>query len=223
MAAAFEHRFEGGELDGHALGNLLLVGLAETIGDFAAALDEAGRLLGAVGRVLPATTEPVVLKAEVEGEAVEGQVAVANSSGDPHGRARARRRAGPARRDRGIAAADQVVLAPGSLYTSLLAGPVRAGVRAAVRRRRRGSCRSRTSAPSFPRRAGSTARTTWVAVLEHGARVDVLLYEPADGACRSTAERSPALGVEPVGAAVRGADGLVHDPANWRRRSAALL
>ena len=43
----------GGELDGHALGNLVLVGLAETLGDFTAALDEAGRLLGAVGRVLP--------------------------------------------------------------------------------------------------------------------------------------------------------------------------
>ena len=43
--AAFEHRFEGGELGGHALGNLIIVGLAETLGDFGAAVDEAGRLL----------------------------------------------------------------------------------------------------------------------------------------------------------------------------------
>ena len=65
VGGAFEHRFDGGELAGHALGNLMLVGLAESLGDFTAALDEAGRLLGAVGRVLPATTEPVVLKADV--------------------------------------------------------------------------------------------------------------------------------------------------------------
>ena len=34
-----------------------IVGLAETLGDLTAALDEAGRLLGAVGRVVPATTD----------------------------------------------------------------------------------------------------------------------------------------------------------------------
>src|SRR5213080_1682840 len=66
-ASAFEHRFRDGELEGHALGS------------FSAALDEAGRLLGTVGRVLPATVEPVVLKAELADCEVEGQVAVANS------------------------------------------------------------------------------------------------------------------------------------------------
>ena len=42
---AFEHRFRDGELEGHALGNLVLVGLTETLGSFPDALDEAGRLL----------------------------------------------------------------------------------------------------------------------------------------------------------------------------------
>ena len=123
---AFEHRFSGGELDGHALGNLMLVGLTDTLGDFTAALDEAGRVLRAVGRVLPATTEPVVLK---------GTVGVGEASARSRSRARwrcrtARASAGssscrPTRRRSpdavaAIAAADQVVLAPGSLYTSLL-------------------------------------------------------------------------------------------------------
>src|SRR5213080_1989031 len=35
-ARAFEHRFSGGDLDGHALGNLVLVGLTDTVGDFTA-------------------------------------------------------------------------------------------------------------------------------------------------------------------------------------------
>ena len=78
---AFEHRFREGDLEGHALGNLVLVGLAETLGSFPRALDEAGRLLGAVGRVVPATVEPVTLKAELADSHVEGQVAVANSHG----------------------------------------------------------------------------------------------------------------------------------------------
>src|SRR5215210_8491392 len=38
---AFEHRFAWGELAGHALGNLMLVGLAESLGDLTSALDEA--------------------------------------------------------------------------------------------------------------------------------------------------------------------------------------
>src|SRR5215212_8669161 len=84
-ANAFEYRFAAGDLDGHALGNLMLVGLTDMTGDFTAALDAAGRLLNAVGRVLPATTEPVVLKAEIGNVAapaheVEGQVAVQNST-----------------------------------------------------------------------------------------------------------------------------------------------
>ncbi len=36
-----EHRFASGELEGHALGNLLLVGLAEALGSWSAALAEA--------------------------------------------------------------------------------------------------------------------------------------------------------------------------------------
>jgi len=70
-AAAFEHRFAGGELDGHALGNLVVVGLAETLGDFTAGLDAAAALLHAAGRVLPATVEPVILKAVVAEESPE--------------------------------------------------------------------------------------------------------------------------------------------------------
>src|SRR5262249_23482518 len=80
----------------------------------------AGGLVGAVGRVLPATTEPVVLKADVEGLDVEGQVAVSNSLGRI-------RRLDVVPTDAAvcpdavaaIGRADQVLLAPGSLYTSL--------------------------------------------------------------------------------------------------------
>lgn len=75
-ARVFEHRFDSGELDGHAVGNLVIAGLAAGTGSFSEALAEAARLVGAAGRVLPATDSPVVLKAIAAGEEVEGQLAV---------------------------------------------------------------------------------------------------------------------------------------------------
>lgn len=118
---ALEHRFAGGELAGHALGNLLIVGLAEATGDLQLALDEVGRLAGAAGRVVPATTCPVVLTAAAGGGEVTGQAAVAQ--------ARDIRRLSmvppeppvPATALEALRQADQVVLGPGSLYTSVLA------------------------------------------------------------------------------------------------------
>ena len=52
-ALVFEHRFETGELEGHALGNLIIAGLTTVTGDFTAALAEAGQL-GQRGRHRPA-------------------------------------------------------------------------------------------------------------------------------------------------------------------------
>ncbi|HTD50703.1 MAG TPA: uridine diphosphate-N-acetylglucosamine-binding protein YvcK, partial [Acidimicrobiia bacterium] len=122
--AAFEHRFAGGELSGHALGNLLIVGLAASLGDLNRALDEAGRLLGAVGRVVPATVDAVTLEADIGDEAVIGQVAVESlAAGVVVNQVRvvpADAAATPDALD-AIADATQVVLAPGSLYTSVLA------------------------------------------------------------------------------------------------------
>ncbi len=222
-SAAFEHRFRDGELEGHALGNLVLVGLTETLGSFPDALDEAGRLLRAVGRVVPATVEPVVLKAELADREVEGQVAVANSHGI--------RRVELVPADvvatpdavAAIAAADQVVYAPGSLYTSVL--PV-------LVRRRAPPTRSASTAaevvqvanlrPQVPETAGMDAADHLAAVLAHGARVDRFLYD-LGGGLPVDAGRVRALGVEPVGAAVARADGLAHDPGQLAKALCALL
>jgi uncharacterized cofD-like protein len=120
-ARAFEHRFESGELAGHALGNVIIAGLAAVTGSFEEALNEAARLVGAEGRVLPATVEPVALKALVGDREVEGQVAVDRAGSVSRvsivpGDARPPEAAVAA-----LAAADQIVLGPGSLFTSVLA------------------------------------------------------------------------------------------------------
>jgi uncharacterized cofD-like protein len=120
-----EYRFgeAGSDIGGHSLGNLLIAALTEMSGSFEDALNTAGRLLGARGAVVPAAIEPLTLEADVDGATVRGQVAIATGRGTitalrvlPES-ARATRSASSA-----IAAADEIVLGPGSLFTSVIAG-----------------------------------------------------------------------------------------------------
>jgi len=89
----FQHRFGGtGALAGHAVGNLMLAGMLEVLGDPVAVLDEACRLLGVRGRVLPMAAEPLDIEADVAGldndprvqRQIRGQVAVASTPGRVH-------------------------------------------------------------------------------------------------------------------------------------------
>jgi uncharacterized cofD-like protein len=129
-ARVFQHRFRGdGALAGHAVGNLLLAGLLEVLGDPVAALDEVSRLLGVRGRVLPMCTEPLDIEAEVSGlngrpevvRRIRGQVAVATTPGRVH-RVRLLPE-NPTACEEAVAAvrdADLIVLGPGSWFTSVL-------------------------------------------------------------------------------------------------------
>jgi uncharacterized cofD-like protein len=126
-----QHRFAGdGEMRGHVIGNLLIVGLWELLGDHVDALDYVGRLLGASGRVLPMALVPMDITAEVRGLVlgepdalthVSGQVEVATTDGviDSIALVPADPPAAPAAL-KAIAAADWVVLGPGSWFTSVI-------------------------------------------------------------------------------------------------------
>ncbi len=231
---AFEHRFGGGELDGHALGNLVIVGLAESLGSFAAALEEAGRLLGTVGRVLPATLDPVMLKADVAGPAeqefddvVEGQVAVMNASGRirrvslvPHD-ASAHPDAVAA-----IRKADQIVLAPGSLYTSVMPVVCVPEIAEALHQSRARIVQVSNLRQQHPETAGLDGTEHLHVTLEHGARIDTLIAHDGPAAAGFLAfddDRVRALGVELVHAPLARPDGLAHEPARLASVLARLI
>ena len=126
-----QHRFTGDqELGGHSVGNVLIVALWELLGDSVQGLDWVGRLLGAHGRVLPMSSVPLDLAAEVEGadprrpdeiRVVRGHVACATTPGRV--RSMSLIPADPPACPEAVQAigdADWVVLGPGSWFTSVL-------------------------------------------------------------------------------------------------------
>lgn len=182
-AQAFDHRFGAGDLEGHALGNLIIAGLSETTGDFTVALHEAARLLGVGGRVLPVTTSPTILRASVNGAEVIGEVEVNESVGPitsvsvvgPDGtEAKAHHSVVEA-----VAEADQVVIGPGSLFTSVLAACVVPGMCEALDARGGGRVYVANLAPEHRETEGMSLTQHLTALGDHGVTVDVVVCDPA--------------------------------------------
>jgi uncharacterized cofD-like protein len=130
-AQLFQHRFDGlGQLSGHPVGNLVLQGLIEMLGDPVAALDHAAAMLGCEGRVLPMSRQAVNIEADVLGGdpdrpgdvvAVRGQHAVAVTRGEVQRvRLKPSQPVACAEAVAAIRAADWLIFGPGSWYTSVI-------------------------------------------------------------------------------------------------------
>lgn len=216
LAHLYQHRFDHGLLTGHTLGNLVIAALTDITGDFAHAVAEAGKLIGARGRVFPATTALVELGARVEGGAIEGQVAVAQTKApiqavyltpsDP-----------PACEGaiEAIRGADQVVLGPGSLFTSLIATLLVPGIRTALQQtdaRRVFVCNNRQQKGETE---GLNASAHTGALLAHAGptSVDAVVVQVPEIADGVEVDRDALsfLGIEVVEADTCAASG-VHDP-----------
>jgi uncharacterized cofD-like protein len=136
IAELLQHRFAScpdrteDDLGGHAVGNVVLAGLMELTGDPVVALDRAGELVRAVGRVLPMTPEPLWIEATVRGDdrdhpeqvrTVRGQHNVAVTRGVVE-QVRITPVSPPACREAvaAIDAADWLLFGPGSWFTSVI-------------------------------------------------------------------------------------------------------
>lgn len=134
-ADIFQYRFPSGELEGHVVGNLWLAAVAQRTGSFIRAIDLASEMLACRGRVVPPTLESVKLISEVGDRLIVGQVNVATANGlinyvsvdppDPEAYPEAVSL---------VASADQIILGPGSLYTSVIPPLLVPGVNEALRK-----------------------------------------------------------------------------------------
>ncbi|QIK72987.1 uridine diphosphate-N-acetylglucosamine-binding protein YvcK [Propioniciclava coleopterorum] len=130
-ADVLQSRFGGaGPLSGHAIGNLLIAGIWERLGDAVSGLDMVARLLEVQGRVLPMASVPLDIEADVLGadpehpdvlSLVHGQARVAVCPGEVM-EVRLVPTDPPACPEsvEAIRQADHIVLGPGSWFTSVL-------------------------------------------------------------------------------------------------------
>ena len=130
-ADVLQYRFEStGPLGDHAIGNLLIAGLWERLGDPVAGLDMVGPLLGAKGRVLPMASVPLEIEADVIGlhpdqpdeiSVIRGQSRVAKTTGEVCS-VRLMPKDPPACPEslEVVLDADWIVLGPGSWFTSVI-------------------------------------------------------------------------------------------------------
>lgn len=230
-AKALDYRFSEGELAGHSLGNLVLMALAETAGDFAAASAEVGQLLGARGLVLPASAVPVRLCAQVLGpagaERVVGQARIAHN-GPGVQRIWLEPPSPPAHPAavEAVVEADLVVLGPGSVYTSVLAVCAVPGISQALAARSGGRAYVCNLSPQEGETEGYDADAHLDALARHGVVVDAVVVDPDCKVGAPSPEALAAVGggrsARLIEAAMARPNGHTHDPEALARVLRAL-
>jgi uncharacterized cofD-like protein len=137
LGELFQFRFETEDpgLNGHSFGNLFITAMTKVSGSFEHAIIESGKVLNIRGRVMPSSTENIVVAAEMkDGRRLYGETTIVDA------------RAGikrvflvPATAEayqpaiEAIMSADLVVLGPGSLFTSVMPNLLVEGIGHAVR------------------------------------------------------------------------------------------
>lgn len=217
-ARVLQHRFQSrGELDKHAVGNLIIVAIWELLGDHVDGLDLVGRLLQAQGRVLPMSLVPLDITARVEcapGAApieVRGQVEVASSQGrvlelalDP-----SEPPACPHALE-AIHSADWVVLGPGSWFTSVITHLLVPDLRRALETTPARRLLVLNLAPQTGETEGFTPESHLQVLRQHAPdlRIDAVLADPSALVDPEALRRAAsAMGAELVVADVASDDG----------------
>ncbi|MDQ3282024.1 MAG: YvcK family protein [Acidobacteriota bacterium] len=134
LSRLFNYRFDtDSALKGHSLGNLLLTAMCEITGSFDSAVLAASEVLKIRGQIYPSTLSDVRLRATLEdGTELIGEVAISGSHiGEEPANAVRHARITQLALDppnaeptedalAAVAAADLIIIGPGSLYTSVL-------------------------------------------------------------------------------------------------------
>ena len=217
LTHAFERRYDEGELAGHALGNLILAGLIDATGDLVLGVAEAAQLLGASGDVLPATSERVVLKAEAGEGMVSGQVAVKGTRDIQQVSLVPGDALPPPLVVERIAGADQIVIGPGSLFTSVLAAAAVGGIADAVASSKAQVVYVCNLRPEVSETEGFDVADHVAALTRHNVAVDLVLCDSIRGMSIGRTD----IPVHDV--PLTGENTLVHSPAKLAQALSGLL
>ena len=218
-----QHRFDtDGQLDGHALGNLLIVALWQILDDPIEGLDQMAELLGARGRVLPMALDPLDIEADVRSDdgqlhTVQGQWQVATCEGrveevrlDPP------RPRVPQDVIEAIGRADWIIVGPGSWYTSVLPHLMIPEIAEAIRTSPAKRCITTNLSVGQQEAEGMTSLDLLEALLEQAGdtRFDALVADPTtlDDAL-ALSQAAEAHGIRALLRQVSVGDGTAHhDP-----------
>ena len=203
MEQLFDYRFERGDgLDGHSLGNLLLVAMAYLTGSFHDAVSDINEVLQIRGKVLPVTDEPITLKAildddtEIIGESCVSQadrpivrLTIEPEDVQPLEEAL-----------EAIASAEAIILGPGSLFTSIIPNLLVDGIVEAILKSKAMKfyvCNVMTQAGETD---NFTAEDHLFSLLEHGRKgiVDYIIVNNHEAIDREILQRYAEEGAMPV-------------------------
>ena len=132
----FQYRFkEDSFIGGHPLGNLLIIAMKELTGDIKTAVDRLRKLFNIKGKILPATTEKVILMAEKEnGKIVEGESHIP-VIGEKIKRVYYKDEVeAPEENLKALEEADLIIFGIGSLYTSIIPNLLLKGIKESLKK-----------------------------------------------------------------------------------------
>lgn len=132
----FQYRFkEDSFIGGHSLGNLLIIAMKELTGDIKTAVDRLRKLFNIKGKILPATTEKVILMAEKEnGKIIEGESHIP-VIGEKIKRVYYKDEVeAPEENLKALEEADLIIFGIGSLYTSIIPNLLLKGIKESLKK-----------------------------------------------------------------------------------------
>ncbi len=134
------YRFKQGILKGHNLGNLILSALEDINGNMADAINSVNKAVSSYGQILPVTLSHIYIKAELEnGKEIFGESSIALQSiveSSPIKKIQLipdNAKIYSKAKDE-ILNADYIIIAPGSLYTSIIPALMVNGVKDAIKK-----------------------------------------------------------------------------------------
>jgi uncharacterized cofD-like protein len=217
LTKSFEHRFTVGELSGHAVGNLVLVGLLDATGNLEESVRAVAQVMGVTGTIVPASCDGVVLLATTEEGPTRGQSKVARSSSIRRISVEPTNAAAPIVAVEAIERADVVLIGPGSLFTSVLAACVIPGITQALAGTSAKKIYVANLRPQIPETSEYSLDDHVDALARHGVVPDLVLVD------RDSTFADQPCSLNVLVADVARANGLVHDVVKLAQAVASQL